>query len=225
MSDDNLFESLVDDESRRSFMKKGAAATTAAAIGGAGVVSAHQGQNEGENGGEGGDGGVLDEGWKALTFVNNFHPRATFAFVSGVTEWVPNYGPVQAGWFSEYNTRLVRWQNTGEVTPLFVAEDAQIGSFNEDLGFVTDANDDDNQPQLFEVNKEWTPFSEDPRLVTMNVSPVGEEEEDRILQDDDWWLGEEAAGGADGGGGNQTATGNETATGNQTATQSGNHSA
>lgn len=47
-----------------------------------------------DGGGEEG-GGTLDEGWKALIFVSNFHPRGEFAIVSGVTEWVPNYGDVR----------------------------------------------------------------------------------------------------------------------------------
>jgi len=200
---DSLLDRIVSDETRRSFLKKGAVATAgvAAASGG---VSAQDGDD---------DFGDLDDNWKALTFIDNFHPNARFTFVSGVVEWVPNYGDVTDSWFSEYNTRMIRWLNTDEVVPLFVAHDAEVGEYDDDLGFVTDADDDGNQPQLFEMNREWTPFGDNERLITVNVSPVGEDEEDRILQDEDWWQ--------DGGNAqNGTETGTETGTegGNGTAT-------
>lgn len=186
--DDRLLDSIVSDETRRSFMKKGAVATagTAAATG---VASA---QDDGDDG----DGGGLTEGWKGLIFIDNFHPEARFAIVSGVVEWVPNYGEVQDNWFADYNTRLIRWLNTDEVVPLFVAQDANVGEFDDGLGFVTDVDDDANQPQLFEMNKEFTLFGDSQRLVTVNASPVGEQEEDSILENDDWW--------EDDGGGNES---------------------
>lgn len=189
MSDEDLLERIIDDETRRSFMKKGAVATVGAGLAASGTASA---QDDG--------GGGLDEGWKALIFTNNFKPQAQFAIVSGVIEWTPNYGEIQDNYFSDYNTRMIRWQNTGEVDQLFVAQDANVGSFDENLGFVTDANDDQNQPQLFEMNKEWTPFGDDSDFITVNASPVGEEEEDSILENEDWWNAGDGGGG--GGGGN-----------------------
>lgn len=195
---ESLLDRIVSDETRRSFLKRGAVATAgvAAATGG---VSA---QADGDD-----DFGDLDDDWKALTFVDNFHPNARFTFVSGVVEWVPNYGDVRDSWFSEYNTRMIRWLNTDETVPLFVAHDAEVGEYDEGLGFVTDANDDQNQPQLFEMNREWTPFGDNERLVTVNVSPVGEDEEDQILENEDWWQTDET--GLD-------DTGTETQTGNAT---------
>lgn len=205
MTDEKL--SIVDagESTRRSFLKKSAAATMGAGLVGSGLgtVAAQDGD--------------VGEGWKALIFTNNFHPQARFTFVSGVTEWVPNYGDVQDSWFSNYNTRMIRWLNTGEVVPLFVAQDANVGEYDEDLGFVPDADDDPNQPQLYEVNQEWTPFGDNPRLVTLNVSPVSEEDEDSILEDEDWWqdAGAEA--------GTNTTTANETTAGTNT-TEGGNSS-
>lgn len=166
------------DDSRRSFMKKGALASGALALGASGTAMAQD---------DGGGIGDLDDAWKALIHISNFHPDSRFTFVSGVVEWVPNYGDVRDSWFSDYNTYQIRWLNTGEVVSLFVAHDANIGEYDEELGFITDANDDQNQPQVFEVNREWTPFSDNQEFITINASPVGEEEEDDILDNQDWW--------------------------------------
>ncbi|WP_135305455.1 hypothetical protein [Haloarcula amylovorans] len=168
----------LDSDSRRSFLKKGALASSALALGVSGTAAAQET-----------DGGVgdLDDNWKALTFIDNFHPNARFTFVSGVVEWTPNYGDVQDSYFSDYNTYMIRWLNTDNVVPLFVAQDANIGEYDADLGFIPDADDDQNQPQLFEMNREWTPFGDNERLITVNASPVSEEDEDEILDNDDWW--------------------------------------
>lgn len=196
-SDSNTIRRLVGDETRRSFLKKSAVATVGASALGSGVGAA---QNVGD----------LDEGWKALLFADNFHPEARFTFVSGVVEWTPNYGDVTDSWFTDYDTRMIRWLNTDETVPLFVAQGANIGEYDEELGFVTDADDDPDQPQVFEMNREWTPFGDNSRLVTVNASPVPEDEEDQILETDDWWQTSD---------GNGTTVGNETAAdGNETAT-------
>ncbi|GAB3670025.1 hypothetical protein GCM10028856_19150 [Halopiger thermotolerans] len=129
----------------------------------------------------------LDDSWKALIHISNFYPNARFAFVSGVVNWVPNYGDVRDSWFSDYNTYQIRWLNTGEVVSLFVAHDASIGEYNEELGYITDADDDPDQPQVFQMNREYTPFSDNQEFVTVNASPVDEEEEDDILETEDWW--------------------------------------
>lgn len=174
-NDKPIEESIIGDESRRSFLKKSAVASVAVGAGtlGSGVGVAQVGD--------------LDEGWKALTFVDNFHPEGRFTFVSGVVEWTPNYGDVRDSWFSDFNTRMIRWLNTDEAVPLFVAEAANIGEYDQELGFIPDVDDDANQPQLFEMEKEWTPFGDNPRLITVNASPVPEDEEDEILENEDWW--------------------------------------
>lgn len=70
---------------------------------------------------------------------------------------------------------------TDEVVPLFVAEDAPIDQYDQDLGFIPDEDNDSNQPQVYEVNREWTPFGDNERLVTINASPLAEDEEDALL--------------------------------------------
>ncbi|WP_137285497.1 twin-arginine translocation signal domain-containing protein [Halorussus salinisoli] len=192
-NDKTIGERILGEESRRSFMKK---STVASVAFGAGVLGS------GVGGAQDFD---LDDNWKALIFADSFHPEARFTFVSGVVEWTPNYGDVRDSWFSDFNTYQIRWLNTDEVVPLFVAEDANIGrEYDQELGFIPDADDDANQPQLFEMEKEWTPFGDNPRLVEVEASPVAEEQEDEILENEDWWQT---------GGGNQTATNTTTTNG------------
>ncbi|WP_218836317.1 twin-arginine translocation signal domain-containing protein [Halorarum salinum] len=179
MTRDTLLEQVVGGESRRSFLKKGTLATVGAGAAVSGAVHAQE---------DDAGGGGLDDEWQGLIFANDFQPNARFTFVSGVVEWTPNYGDVQDSFFADYNTRMIRWLNTGENDTLFVAEDANVGQYDEDAGFVTDADDDPNQPQLFEMNQDWTPFGDNERLINVNVSPVDEDEEDAILENEDWWL-------------------------------------
>lgn len=182
--DEPTGERVLGGESRRSFLKKSTVASVAVGTGvlGSGVGSAQDFD--------------LDDEWKALIFADSFHPEARFTFVSGVVEWTPNYGDVRDSWFSDFNTYQIRWLNTDEVVPLFVAEAAEIGEYDQELGFITDAEDDGNQPQLFEMEREWTPFGDNPRLVEVDAGPVNEDVEDQILENEDWWQT----------GGNQTTT-------------------
>lgn len=200
MSDDSdkpLLTGLSD--SRRSFIKKGAVATGALALGASGSAVAQRGNDD-----------ILDEGWQALVFIDNFHPNARFTFVSGVVDWVPNYGDINDSLFADYNTYHIRWLNTDEVVPLFVAEDANIGEYDSDLGFIPDADDDSDQPQLYEMEQEWTPFGDNERLITVEASPVDEDTEDSILETEDWWQSDES--GVDGGTPDGTPTGTNNTT-------------
>jgi len=197
MTDDTsetLFDRIAD--SRRDFLKKGALASGGLLLGASGTAAAQQD-----------DDGILDEGWQALIFISNFHPNGRFVFVSDVVDWTPNYGDVQDSFFTDYNTYHIRWLDTDEVVPLFVAEDAPIGPYDEDLGFIPDEDNDPNQPQVYQVNQEWTPFGDNERLVTLNVNPLAEDDEDDLLDTQDWW---EESNGGNATGGNGTPAGNNT---------------
>lgn len=168
-------------------MKQSAAATTGMALVGAGAGTATAQ-----------DGGILDsadDAWGALIFANNFHPEARFAIVSGVVEWAPNYGDVQDSWFTDYNTYQIRWLNTGEVVSLFISEDTNLGQYNADLGYIPEPEEGDDRPQVFQMNQEWTPFSDNPQLATVNASPVDDDIAQSILENDDWWRSDATDGG------------------------------
>lgn len=193
--DTHMSERTVSDESRRSFLKKSAVATVGASAAASGVASA---QDDGANEGP----------WKALVFQTNFYPEARFTFISDVLEWNPNYGGIDDSWFSDYNMRMIRWLNTGEHRQIFVADDADVGQFDDDLGFVVDDQDQD-QPQVYEVSPEASVFEDDPKLATIEFSPVEEEAEDQLLASDDWWQ-DQQDGGVTGGNGGNTTDGNTT---------------
>lgn len=191
MTDDNTISDMTGDETRRSFIKKGAVATVGLGATASGVASAQEGQQDETD--RVADGlQKQEEGWKALIFVDAFQSAGQFTIVSDVVEWVPNYGEIKGSWFSDYNTRHIRWQNSDNLVPLFVAQDAPIDPFNDGLGFVDDP-DDPNRPQLYEMNKEWAPFGDNSRLLTVNVNPVSEEGE-KDLQNEDWWATDEGSG-------------------------------
>ncbi|WP_121820862.1 twin-arginine translocation signal domain-containing protein [Halostella salina] len=180
MSDEHLLERMTGD-TRRSFMKKGAVAAAGTGLAMSGTAAAQEGS------------GGLDDEWKALIQESNFHPNARFAIVSDVVDWTPNYGDIQDSFFSDYNTRMIRWQNTGEVVPFWPANEANLGAFDGEQGYVGDGDDsDDDHPQLFELNREWTPFGDNPDLITVSASPVNEDEEDELLDIDDWWNDEDS---------------------------------
>ncbi|WP_247731081.1 hypothetical protein [Halovivax limisalsi] len=212
-TDDSRRTGTQTGDSRRSFVKKGALASTALALGASGTAAAQDDDD---------DDLILDDNWEGLIHITNFYPDARFTFVSGVVEWVPNYGDVTDSWFEDYNTHQIRWLNTGEVVPLFVAHDAEIGEYDEDLGYVSDTGDDQNQPQLYQMSRDWSPFGDNQEFIAIQASPVEEEEEDSILEHEDWWQ-TDGNGGGNGNGagtenGNETTTGNVTGNGNETTT-------
>ena len=174
------------DESRRSVLKKGALATAGAGIVSGGIGSAVAQEDGGDD--------TEASGQKALIFQNNFRPFARFSFVSDVIDWVPNVEEVSNNVWSNYNVRMIRYLNTGEQVPFFVAQDAQIGQYDDQLGFVVDDDDDASQPQVYEMDKNFALFGDSPHIVTVNFSPVGEEEEDDLLDNEDWWQGTGAVG-------------------------------
>ncbi|HMB51341.1 MAG TPA: twin-arginine translocation signal domain-containing protein [Natronoarchaeum rubrum] len=202
-NDPSLLERITD-ESRRSFLKKSAVATAGVGAAATGTASAQDGDDDiGAN--------WFENEWKGLVFPQSFYPEARFTFVSGVVEWTPNYGDVQDSWFSDYNTRMIRWLNSGEQDQLFVAEDANIGEYDEELGFIPDQDgDDSDQPQVFEIRPEWAPFGDNQDLITVNFSPAEEETENQILDADDWWQDQQDAVDANGNGGGNGAGGNNT---------------
>ncbi|NUB92748.1 hypothetical protein HTZ84_03265 [Haloterrigena sp. SYSU A558-1] len=182
-SNEHRPERTVSDESRRTFLEKGVVVTAVASAAASGVTSAQEDDEERP--------GVLEGAWEGLIFQNDFHPEARFAIVSDTLDWSPNYGGIDDSWFTGYNTRTIRWLNTGEHVQLFVADEADIGQYDVSLGYVPNQEEGSDRPLVFEVSPEWSPFDNDPRLTAINFSPVEEEIETRLLEGDDWWRNQE----------------------------------
>ncbi|MFB6179366.1 MAG: hypothetical protein ABEI77_06550 [Halorientalis sp.] len=181
MTDDSpSFESLLDDSTRRSVLKTGSLAAAGLSVIGSGTAAAQNG-----------NGGVDQASDKALLFADEFNPNARFVITSPVIRWVPKVEQVRDADWSDYNTRMIRYLNTGQRATFFMAEAAEVPEFDQDAGYVVDAEGDTTQgtpqPEVFQMNQEYAPFGAS-RLVTVNFRPVGEDEEDRLLGNEDWWL-------------------------------------
>lgn len=208
---------LLDDQSRRSVLKKGAVSVGALSLG-AGAATAQSGE-EGTNGGNqtgtDGEDGLGDEFQKALMYVGQARPGSRFVITSPVIDWTPQIEEIRDNIWSNYNTRVARYLNTDEQVMFWVAQEAELPEFDEQVGYVVDAEGDTSQggtpqPEVYQFHTEWSPFG-DAAFVTVNFAPVGEDEEDDFLDLDDWWLDDgddtSANGGTDGGtngGGNAT---------------------
>lgn len=167
--------------------------TRAAGIATAGMsAAAGIGSAAAQEGGDGGDdGGIVEQdsgGKKGLTFQANFRPGAKIAIVSDVVDWWPEVDAVTDNIWSDYNTRIMRYLNTGEHVLLYVAEAAEISRYDEDLGFVVDPDDGEAaRPQVYDLDRNYTLFGGSSGLVTVNFVPIREENEGDVLENEDWW--------------------------------------
>lgn len=115
MTDESQLEDEANGEPRRSVLKKGALAAGGLALGSAatGGVSAQQGGEQGPDANEP----------KARMFLSTVHPGATFTVVSGVLDYTPE---TVSGLWSDYRTRVAKYQNRGVRFLFFPAQDAEI---------------------------------------------------------------------------------------------------
>lgn len=114
MANENIFERLTDESSRRTFLKNGAIVGAAAAGLGAGTGSVAAQDDD------------AVDAEKALMFLNQFKPNAKFEVVSGVVDFTPDIEAVRDNWWSDYNTRLISYENTKERVLFFPSQDSQI---------------------------------------------------------------------------------------------------
>ena len=125
---------------RRTVLKTGSAALAAAGLSatGLGSVTAQD------------DGGLFveDESSKGLMFENDFQPSGLFTIASPVIDYDPNVEEVEDELFDQYNMRTIRYiQPDTRNVPFFPQQDAPIGPYEEEFGFVVDdefvADEDD----------------------------------------------------------------------------------
>jgi hypothetical protein len=181
---------FVSDESRRSVLKKGALATAGAGIVGASADSVAAQEGEGTESPEGSQ--------TALMNVGQARPGRHFVVTSPVIDWLPDVEEIQDAVWGDYNTRVIRYLNSDEQFLFWVAQDAELPEYDEQAGYVVDAEGDTAedgtpQPEVYEFHREFSPFG-DSAYVTLNFAPIDESEEDQILQLEDWWQAEDAEG-------------------------------
>lgn len=191
-------------DSRRSVMKKGMVAAGALALGGSGTVTAQEGEDQtngedeteeggaGEDGADEGDDDALTEEWdKAIMQTGTFRPAGRFIITSPVISWNPNVADIRDNLWSEYNTRSIRYLGDPTQYSFWQAHDAEVPDFNQERGYVVDAEgatgpDDTVQPEVFRMHTEYSPLG-DAGYVTVNFTPVSEDEQEDWLDNDDWW--------------------------------------
>lgn len=182
--DETILDRLTGESTRRSVLKSGALATA-----GAGLAGATSGSGVAQEGDGEGDGVVGDQNWrKGIMAVTQFQPTARFIITSPVIEWSPNVEEIQDNLWSEYNTRVVRYLNSNEQVLFWQAQDAQVPEFNQQAGYVVDAEGDTfqegrPQPEIFRMRAESSPLGAS-GYVTVNFAPVGEDEENQFFDDE-----------------------------------------
>lgn len=125
--------------SRRTVLKAGGItlAGTGLAASGLGTAGAQNQQDDGFD--PDADYFVEGESMEGLMFQNAFVPGGLFTIASPVIDFTPDVDEVQDELFDSYNMRTIRYvrPNTRNVS-LFPDDEASIGPFEEEFGFVVD---------------------------------------------------------------------------------------
>lgn len=177
----------VENESSRSLLSRSAVATAGAGLLGIGSAAAQQ-----DEPGDDEDDGIVEQdsgGQKGLLFQANFKPDAKFVITSDVIRYVPQVEEVTDNIWSDYDTRVIRYLNTGEHVLMFVAHEADVGRFDEDLGYVVDEDHegDPQRPQVYDMDRNYTLIGDASYMLTVNFIPLREDNADTALAGEDWW--------------------------------------
>lgn len=125
--------------SRRTILKTSGAALASAGIVGSGLGTVGA-QEDGDDGIDpSGDFFVEGESMEGLMFERDFMSGGLFTIASPVIDFTPDVEEVQDELFDAYNMRTIRYvrPNTRNVS-LFPVDEAPIGPFEEEFGFVVD---------------------------------------------------------------------------------------
>lgn len=178
--------SFLDDESRRSFLRKGAFASGTLALGSSavGTVAAQEDDD---------DAFVNDEAESisAAMFSTAFRPGGRFIITSPVVDWTPDVQQNIAGQFENFNTRVIQYVDTNEQVLFFQAQDAEVPPYNEDAGFVVDNDQefgigDTVQPEIYTFGYDQEVFGGQNRqgLISVTARPLEEDAEEDVFTDE-----------------------------------------
>ena len=187
----------TDESSRRMFLKAGSMTIIGAtlAVNGPGTVTAQ----------DGGDGLFVEgEASEGVMYPEHFKSNGLFTITSPPIDNAPQEAEgLFENLFTDYNMRTIRYirPNTQNI-PLFIQEEADVGPYAEQLGFVVD-NDflqngdvvfdgtplqDLNQQQLtnvrptiFALGPNTELFQDSDRLMSVQFSPIPEQQEQHVF--------------------------------------------
>lgn len=194
--------------SRRSVLKASGASLVAAGLAASGIGSVAAQEQEGDGFDPDADYFVEGQAMEGLMFSNDFQSSGLFTIASPVIDYRPEVDEVEDEWFDAYNMRTIRYirPNTRNV-PLFPQDEAPIGTFEEEFGFVVDddyVNDNDElvladetiaqdgldndelsqlRPTIFALEPEAEFFDGQEQMVDVRFSPVPEESEEQLYNE------------------------------------------
>lgn len=204
---ENFLREALGESSRRSVLKKGGLLTLTGGVLGAssGTAAAQQqGDNDGDRFDE--DLFVQNESMEGLVFRDQWKPNNLFTIASPVLDFEPDVNEVEDNVWNNYNSRMIRILGTDEHVIFFPNNGAAIGPYDDNFGYVVDddfvneSNDniivdgdpigdgggvDDSElsqlrPTFYAWNRESTLFGDSDNLLSVQFSPVPENQEQAI---------------------------------------------
>lgn len=185
------------ESTRRTFLKVGGATAVGASLAATSLTSV--------SAQDGGDGLFNEENAsEGLMYPSHFNASGLFTITSPPHDNKPKGADgLFEGLFTDYNMRQIRYikPNTQNV-PLFPQEEANIGQFEERLGFVVDNNFVQNgdvvfdgtplaelnekqlsniRPTIFALSQNSELFQDSDNLVSVKFSPIPQNQEQRIF--------------------------------------------
>lgn len=182
MSDANQEgDRIVDDSTRRSFMRKGALTTAAAGLAASGTVAAQVDEDDDEL--------VDDNQLRIAMFQSDFRGRGRFILTSDVIEWTPDVPANLGGTLTGFNTHIGTYLNTAERFLIFIAQKADLGGvFDEDAGYFVDEEEFDGddgflEPAVYELENRFSYYEGTDRIITAYAYPVEDDEGGDLFED------------------------------------------
>ncbi len=206
MSDrEDIIRKAFGESSRRSVLKKGGLlALTGGVLGASSGTAAAQQDNDGREFDE--DLFVADESMSGLVFRDQWEPNNLFTIASPVLDFEPDVPEVEDNIWNGYNSRMIRILGTNEHVIFFPNNSAAIGPYDDNFGYVVDddfVNESNNdiivegdpigdggsvddselsqlRPTFYAWNRESSLFGDSDNLLSVQFSPVPEDQEEAI---------------------------------------------
>ena len=202
----NSVRQMLGDTSRRSVLKKGGLLAMAGGVLGAssGSAAAQADDADGEPFDE--DLFVQNNSMSGLIFRDQWEPNNLFTVASPVLDFEPDVNEVEDNIWNNYNSRSIRILGTDEHTLFFPQNSAALGPYDDAFGYVVDddfVNENNNEilvggnpigddggadnselsqlrPTFYAWNRESSLFGDSNNLLSVQFSPVPEDQEEAI---------------------------------------------
>ena len=197
----NFIREALGETSRRSALKKGGLLALTGGVLGASSGTAAAQADDGDEFDE--DLFVENQEMEGLIFRDQWEPNNLFTIASPVLDFEPDVNEVEDNVWSNYNSRMIRILGTDEHVLFFPENDAALGPFDDNFGYIVDDDfvnestgeiivdgdpiDDDGgvddselrqlRPTIYAWNRESTIFGDSDNLLSVKFSPIPENKE------------------------------------------------